>query len=559
MNIAIKSFENKIRSLIRFIKYYKFSFEKNTCPVMPLDQCSLLTGEQLGQYFLPYHYTDIQFEINNSELKVTSNLADGDHAYIYAKQDIKYQRLQHDKIMKCYLETSGHTLVMSLAISFLDAHKNKIGSLLIGSNRFAFAQIPPQTKWLRIGLRIFSSGNNSIKTLTLGHHPYSFKQPIFAKGQYLLLTNGYPSKEKLYSKPNIHNRVKAYREAGLNVDVFQLCPDEEFQYCEFDNVIIMQGNQQVLDQLLSVGQYRQVLVHFHNKYMWDVIQQYIATIPVTIWLHGSEIQSSHRRDYSYKSEEERALAKIKSDKRMDFWKSILQPMPENLHLVFVSQHFANEVQEDLGFKLPENKISVIHNPINTNLFTYEPKNPEQRKKILSVKSYASLTYANDLSVACILILSKQPWFNEIEFTMIGDGTLFDQTLAPLAQFKNVHIEKRFLTHPEIAQLHKEYGIFLTPTRMDSHGISRDEAMSSGLVPITNSVAAIPEFTDETCAILAPSEDAQAMAMGIIKLYEDPKLFTRMSAAAAQRIRSQNTNDIIISKIINFIKNNDLKA
>jgi glycosyltransferase involved in cell wall biosynthesis len=40
-----------------------------------------------------------------------------------------------------------------------------------------------------------------------------------------------------------------------------------------------------------------------------------------------------------------------------------------------------------------------------------------------------------------------------------------------------------------------------PSRTDTQGVSRDEAMSSGLVPVTNAVAAIPEFVDDTVECL----------------------------------------------------------
>ena len=77
--------------------------------------------------------------------------------------------------------------------------------------------------------------------------------------------------------------------------------------------------------------------------------------------------------------------------------------------------------------------------------------------------------------------------------IIGDGPLFDDLIKPLKHFTNVKYQKTFLQHHQIAKIHKNYGIFLIPTRMDSQGVSRDEAMASGLVPITNNVAAIPEF------------------------------------------------------------------
>ena len=124
--------------------------------------------------------------------------------------------------------------------------------------------------------------------------------------------------------------------------------------------------------------------------------------------------------------------------------------------------------------------------------------------------------------------------------MVGDGKLFDEVLEPIRGFNNVYIERRFLTHREIAAMHREYGIFLCPSRMDTQGVSRDEAMSSGLVPVTNSVGAIPEFVDETCAMLAPQEDAAGLAESIEKLYRSPELFSAMSAAAAARVRMQSS-------------------
>ena len=205
--------------------------------------------------------------------------------------------------------------------------------------------------------------------------------------------------------------------------------------------------------------------------------------------------------------------------------------------------------EDLGFRISEDHYTIIHNPIDTEKFSYLEKHIEQRKKVLSIRPYASAKYANDLSVKAIQLLSKKPWFLDMEFRMIGDGELFEKTLAPLREYKNVYIEQRFLKQDDIAALHKEYGIFLCPTRMDAQGVSRDEAMASGLVPVTNAVTAIPEFVDNQCGILAPGENAEAMAQGIAMLYEQPEKFKTMSAAAASRVISQSAAKKIITKEI----------
>jgi hypothetical protein len=51
-------------------------------------------------------------------------------------------------------------------------------------------------------------------------------------------------------------------------------------------------------------------------------------------------------------------------------------------------------------------------------------------------------------------------------------------------------------------------------------------MSSGLVPVTNAVAAIPEFVDETCGMLAMEDDSVNLAKGIEQLYMKPYIIYR---------------------------------
>ena len=104
----------------------------------------------------------------------------------------------------------------------------------------------------------------------------------------------------------------------------------------------------------------------------------------------------------------------------------------------------------------------------------------------------------------------------MEILICGEGELFEEVTQPLLQFSNVKLRRGFLSNEEYESIFDDYGIFLIPTRWDSHGVSRDEAMSAGLVPVTNSVSAIPEFVDENCAILGPDEDYELLQKNEIK-------------------------------------------
>jgi len=347
--------------------------------------------------------------------------------------------------------------------------------------------------------------------------------------------------------------MMAYKEDGYVFDMMRMNIYAKDEFSEFEGINIIEGQSEALENILSNGIIDTVCIHFLDRQMWNVLKSFGKDIRILVWVHGAEIQPWWRREYNYNTDVELEKAKKESAIRMQFWSEVFNEIENmNIHFIFVSQYFADEIFEDNKIQLPQNQYSIIHNCIDTEMFTFEKKNPEQRKKILSIRPYASNKYANDLTTKCILELSKKDYFDDLEFMLIGNGELFDEILKPLKKFKNVTLQKTFLRQDEIAKMHKEYGIFITPTRMDAQGVSRDEAMASGLVPVTNAVTAIPEFVDENCGILAPGEDYMSMAAGIEKLYNNPKLFAQLSENAATRVRKQTSKEYTIDKEIELI-------
>ncbi|MDR0580389.1 MAG: glycosyltransferase [Campylobacteraceae bacterium] len=486
----------------------------------------------------------VAIEQDEFGITVNSSMKSGEHEYIYAANYITPSDLEaKDDKINFFLETTPGLNIM-LTLLFFDAQKQRISHEIKTANCNHTVNIPIGTEYIRLGWRVFGGGAAQIQMLFLSHKDIQSKE-ILSKTKYLLITNIYPSYENLYRNGFVHSRVKEYKQKGIDVDLFCLRMNEDISYYEFENIDVITGSQKVLHTLLDSKRYESVLAHFLNAQMWDVLKEY--DVDITVWIHGSEIQPWWRREYNYSTEEQLNAAKIESEKRFGFWQDLLQKIPKNLKLVFVSDYFAKEVMEDLGFAIPKDKYSIIHNPINARLFSYEAKPKEQRLKILSIRPYSSAQYANDLSAKAIRLLSQKSFFKELGFRMIGNGALFDEILTPLKIYPNVIIEKRFLTQQEIAKLHKQHGVFLCPTRWDSHGVSRDEAMASGLVPITNSVAAIPEFVDDECGFLAKAESAEEIAEAIEFLYSNPDKFLQMSEAAAKRVRRQSASNIVIEQ------------
>ncbi|WP_085705839.1 glycosyltransferase [Pseudomonas sp. B8(2017)] len=511
-----------------------------------------ITGRALAEIFGVKHNKFLDLAVDVDSWRVNSKLADGKHEYVYALNEVSLDQLNiQDRKLKLYLDcTPG--LNLQLVVLFLDAEKQRISHVMQHANRNQTSDVPPEAAFVRFGLRAYASGNTEIKALVLGHRNLQPSE-MLGRSQHLVVTNHYPAYEDLYRNGFVHSRVMAYQEQNLNVDIFRLRKNEAVSYHEFQNVDVVTGCQTTLTKMLESGQYKSVLVHFLDPDMWEVLKRFTHLVKVVVWVHGAEVQPWWRREYNYSDEHQLALAKVESEKRMAFWRETLSNIPANLKLVFVSRYFAEEVMEDVGFRIPEDRYEIIHNPIDTETFSYQAKPEAQRMKLLSIRPYASAKYANDLSVKAIELLAEKPYFKDLEFRMIGDGVLFEDTLAPLRKFSNVTIERGFLKHQEIAALHKQYGLFLCPTRMDAQGVSRDEAMASGLVAVTNAVTAIPEFVDDECGILAPGDDAQAMADGIARVIESPELFRKMSAAARARVEKQTAKHSIINREIELIR------
>jgi glycosyltransferase involved in cell wall biosynthesis/spore maturation protein CgeB len=510
------------------------------------------SSAEIYQQICDANRKNVEVEFIDGKTVITSSLNQGEFTYLYWHDFMKPKdiRVKGNKGILYFDSSPG--LRMMVAVIYYDENRNKLGSDMSLANSNVELEVPKETVELRLAFRIYQQGISEVNSLDLFNHNVT-PERIFTDNEVLIVSNNYPSYKEKYRNGFLHSRVVKYREENLEADVFVLKQGFGTSFREYEGTNVIEGSKQALENILQCGTHQKILVHFLEPVMWEIISKYTDSKQIIVWIHGSEIQPWHRRKFNYLSKEDEEKAKITSKPRMAFWRELFGNLPQNIRFIFVSQYFADEVMEDTGCKLDKSYYDIIHNPIDTTIFNYTEKNAEQRKKILSIRPFASMKYANDLTVKAILELSKSKHFKDMEITIVGDGKLFDETLQSLEKFSNVTINRGFLSHKEISSLHKQFGIFITPTRMDSQGVSRDEAMSSGLVPITTDITAIPEFVDSESGILTPPEDYKAMSEGILELYNNPDRFIQMSRNAAKRVRKQTDSKLIIDAELKLIK------
>ena len=489
-------------------------------------------------------------------LRVQSQLDNGVFRYIYAPNMLNAAGLRAaiakgEQALPLYIDATFSDSVLLVAL-YLDEEGKRLSHQFFAPATNLTMQLPDSCTQVQLGWRLTATTTLDVRQIRFSHQQLDAVLPC-PGSRYLLLTNHYPSDDALYRNAFVHSRVKGYLAQGVQVDVFRSRPKAPLSVHSFDGVTVYTGCPSLLSPALAAGRYTQVLVHFLDNAMWQVLHKVIAVVPVTVWLHGAEIHTAKRRRFNYNDDASYAVAVNQSEQRLQFWRQLLSPCPENLRLVFVSHSFADEVLSDLALAQPLSaaQYQIIHNPIDTDLFRYQPKLLTDRFNILVLRPFSSAQYANDLAVAALLQLAEQPEFAQVNVTVMGDGALFETLTKPLQTFSNVHLVRGFLTQTEIAALHKTHGIFLCPTRWDSQGVSRDEAMASGLVAITNRIAAVGEFCDEQSALLCEPESATALAEALLSLIRDPVRFMALSAGGAARVASRDATSVIQQELALF--------
>lgn len=496
----------------------------------------------------------LEVKTEGSNCVITSLLEENQHQYIYFGELYSVKEYVKDGNLAIDFPMTGDLDIIGVCV-FYDAQKKKISPAFTKGNHKLLEKVPESAVYFELGIRPKGKGTARSLGIRIGSMvENSVFDNFITRGKVLVLTNQYPSHDNLYRNMFVHKRVLLYKENGILCDVMRMNVYAQSGYREFEGVNILEGHAKELHNLLASGTIKTVCVHFMDRTMWEVLKEFAKEIKIIVWFHGVDVQPWWRRECVYQTEEELNKAKVQTEEKMAFWKDVFARKKElGLRFVFVSEYFANMVEEDYQEKFTENEKYIIPNCIDTELFSYEEKPVEQRKKIVSIRPYASPIYGNDIAVKAIQELAKRKEFSDMEFCLIGDGELFETLTKPLRKYKNVTLRREFLRQDEIAKLYKEYGVVLIPTRGDTQGVSRDEAMSSGVVPVTNAVAAILEFADDNCAVLAPAEDYRAMADGILKLYGKPEFFKTLSKAAAKRVRSQSSYEHTIAKELELMK------
>ncbi len=353
----------------------------------------------------------------------------------------------------------------------------------------------------------------------------------------------------------VRTRVEAYARAGLrgvvvdysplNIGKPALLEDETAPVA----VIRPADLTAALDAIAESGS--PVLAHSPTPQALDELHARIPGRHLAVWFHGYEVRDYRRLQGNTTTEELFAIRHIRDAQNQDRFRAAAPVFTDPaVTKVFVSQTQRRYSEFDVGVEATS--VEVIPNHIDTDTYRARERRPEEAKRILLLRSFTQRNFANDVALRALEICSRRDGFSELDIMVRGYGGHFRAEVSQVRRFDNVTVEEGFSSPAQMAALHDAHGVFLCPTRYDTQGVMLGEAMASGMVTITNPVAAIPDFTDDTCSLLPRGNDPWAFADALWHLVTHPELMPELSRNAAARARAQCGRAATIDREIELI-------
>jgi glycosyltransferase involved in cell wall biosynthesis len=326
----------------------------------------------------------------------------------------------------------------------------------------------------------------------------------------------------------------------------------------YENVKVF-GSAKIKDIKKKITEFKPdaILVHFALGRIIKHILTKDSKTPTIIWVHGYEALGWYRRLFNFDPLVLKTYYKLlslifRNTIQLYFFRQLIKfaNHNKNIDLVFVSEWMKGIAAKDCLIKI--NNSVIIGNPIDDSLFYYLEKNENMRFNILMIRPFNSKKYGTYLVTEALIILRKNPIFENLNFTIVGKDAEKSKLFSHFRDAKNVIIKGTFLDQKSIKALHDQHGVFLAISRQDAQGVSMCEAMSSGLAIISSNNTAIPEFIPDYQGGLLSNNTPSDIANKILEIIENKALFLKLSKQGSEFIRKKVGFESIINQELNVI-------
>ncbi|MEA1786446.1 glycosyltransferase family 4 protein [Arenibacter sp. GZD96] len=363
-----------------------------------------------------------------------------------------------------------------------------------------------------------------------------------------ILTSRYPSKNNPYNHMFVHMRAVEMHKQGADVTV--LVPSKTTETYLFENIKIIKDTSKKLTLMLD--DFDVLYLHLLNIYPlsssngWPLYSFIMdSKIPFAMYVHGSEVQKYGARMFEFRFRLSDFLKWFKKDflviPKIKRFVNLTKDR-DNVKLIFPSIWMKKDLEANLSLTLT--KYHIIPNGIDTMLFKYHELY-KKKIKLLTLRPLSSKKYAVDIAIKVMKYLPE-----EFVLDIYGRGFYkleYEKLISKEGLENRVFIKDSFIERNQMNSFFSNYGIFLCPTRMDAQGVTMCEAMSSGLLTVSNNNTAIPEFIKDGVNGLLGSSPSE-IANKILSIVDTSSNYYKLTRNANNDMKKIDIKITVIEEV-----------
>jgi glycosyltransferase involved in cell wall biosynthesis len=216
------------------------------------------------------------------------------------------------------------------------------------------------------------------------------------------------------------------------------------------------------------------------------------------------------------------------------------------HVVALSQGEKDFIVERYG--IPAANVTAIPNGVDGGVFRpVASESGGPGVSLLSVGQLEEFKGTGSLIRALPRIRRYEP---SVTLTLVYQSGSLEATYRQLAEECGVR-DCVFFVGPktpfELRELYCSTSIFVSPSLVECLSTVVTEAMFCGAAIVATDVGAIREQLDESCGVIVPASNPDALAIAIAKLLRDPAERRRLGAAARAKATSKFAVEAMIGQ------------
>ena len=224
-------------------------------------------------------------------------------------------------------------------------------------------------------------------------------------------------------------------------------------------------------------------------------------------------------------------------------------------VIAVSQAVADGlIEQDMFAK---DKIVVIHNGVDIKRFEGAKDDGSAKRQrtgarlcVGMIGELAPIKGQDNFLRAAAIVTSKH---DDADFVIAGEDKsrtgehrrLLERMIDELRLNQRVRIDG---WADDVAELLRKFDVFVSASRSESFGIAMVEAMAAGVPVVATMTAGAREIIDaDQTGLLAPIEDAEALAAAICELLDDRNLREHLGSNALRMVSKQFSLDQMVAR------------